>query len=102
MRIPKNLITNIKVRPSLPFGECLAKTWNNGRTVCGRTVESHCRIAGNVAEILISRFNQLVLNFLPNEAFIPALLHDIGKVCPTFQKKLRNAIDNIDVKKRNT
>ena len=65
MRIPKNLITNIKVRPSLPFGECLAKTWNNGRTVCGRTVESHCRIAGNVAEILISRFNQLVLNFLP-------------------------------------
>ena len=99
MRIPKNLITNIKVRPSLPFGECLAKTWNNGRTVCGRTVESHCRIAGNVAEILIYRFNQLVLNFLPNEAFIPALLHDIGKVCPTFQKKLRNAIDNIDVKK---
>lgn len=99
MRIPKNLITNIKIRPSLPFGECLAKTWNNGRTVCGRTVESHCRIAGNVAEILIYRFNQLVLNFLPNEAFIPALLHDIGKVCPTFQKKLRNAIDNIDVKK---
>lgn len=97
MRGPKINLTNVEI-PALPFEKCLAKTWNNGVILCGRTVEDHCRIAGSIAKMLISIFNKLVFNFLPTEAFIPALLHDIGKVCPTFQTKLRIAIGNVNIK----
>lgn len=91
MKCPGTLKKNI-VRTQVPFEECLAKTWNNGCILRGRTVEEHCNIAGNIAKILVFRFNRLILNFLPNQAFIPALLHDIGKICPTFQAKLWIAI----------
>ena len=97
MKCPKTLITDSE-RPALPFEKCLAKTWNDGSILCGRTVQEHCMIAGSIAEILVSIFNNLVLNLLPTESFIPALLHDIGKICPTFQAKLWIAIigrDNV-------
>lgn len=65
MRGPKINLTNVEI-PALPFEKCLAKTWNNGVILCGRTVEDHCRIAGSIAKMLISIFNKLVFNFFTN------------------------------------
>lgn len=90
MKCPKTLITDSE-RPALPFEKCLAKTWNDGSILCGRTVQEHCMIAGSIAEILVSIFNNLVLNLLPTESFIPALLHDIGKIvdCYYWQRQCK-------------
>lgn len=72
---------------------CLAKSRQcSGRTEAGRTVEEHCRIAGAVAAVLVSRLNDVLPGLLPPGADIPALLHDIGKVCPTFQARLYDAV----------
>lgn len=69
---------------------CPAKTFetHHGFTV-GRSVESHCRIVGEVAREIIRR--------LPNKHLFPfgsaftAATHDIGKVSPTFYNKLMRA-----------
>lgn len=90
----------IPVRPSsaggaaaLPPERCLAKTWElPQRTLAGRTVEEHCRIAGAVAACLCARLNVVVPGLLPPGAELPALLHDVGKASPPFQKRLYAAV----------
>lgn len=79
--------------PTIPLDHCLAKTryWENGK-LAGRTVEEHCRIAGEVAKQLMDGYYLRIADLFPAHAWIAALLHDIGKVSPTFQKKLYEAI----------
>ncbi len=79
---------------ALPLEECLAKTWvHDGTREAGRSVEDHCRIAGAVGEEIVARYNRIYPHLLPEGAHIPLLLHDIGKVCPTFEAKIYDAID---------
>lgn len=76
--------------PTLPLSECLAKTWiKNGQIAPGRTVEEHCRIAGAIAEKLLTGYFSLISYLFPKHSIIAAIMHDIGKVSPTFQKKIR-------------
>ena len=93
----KNIKSNHqRMQPIVPLEKCLAKTrlTKLGDKTSGRTVEDHCRIAGAVAALLTERLNLLFPDLLPQDAFIPALTHDVGKVCPTFQAKIYQALDD--------
>ena len=85
-------------RPALPLECCLAKTRRlpdgsaEGHTVEGRTVMDHSRIAGAVADVLLARLPDTVRALFPANAAVAPLLHDVGKVCPTFQEKLYRAV----------
>ncbi|NTV67351.1 MAG: CRISPR-associated helicase Cas3' [Chlorobaculum sp.] len=101
MRYPK---TNRKPEapaehPPLPLENCLAKSRkiDADRSVAGRTVLDHCRIAGEVARELIARSPAFLREpFFPGGSALVAACHDLGKVCPTFQKKIHKAIENPD------
>lgn len=81
----------------LPLNSCLAKTWQSPTGLRpGRTVEEHCRIAGAVARALAGRLGPAARACLPARAHVPALVHDVGKVCPTFQKKLYGYLGRAD------
>lgn len=79
---------------TIPLDSCLAKTRHgkNGK-IAGRTVEEHCRIAGEVARQLLEGYYSRIANLFPKYAWIMGLVHDIGKVSPTFQKKIRLTIN---------
>ncbi len=54
---------------------------------------THCHIVGEVARELIARQPEWLLSALfPSGSELIAAAHDVGKVCPTFQKKLYTAI----------
>lgn len=82
---------------ALPLDECFAKTFVNidGATLLGRTVLEHCCIVGEVAGAI----TRLYPTFLREEYFpagtsITAGAHDVGKVSPAMQEKLRRATDD--------
>ncbi len=86
-------------RPLLPLESCLAKSRkiDASRSVAGRTVLNHCRIAGEVARELIARSPEYLReSFFPDGSALIAACHDLGKVCPTFQQKIHSAIENPD------
>jgi CRISPR-associated endonuclease/helicase Cas3 len=101
MRYPK---TNRKPEapaehPPLPLESCLAKSRkiDADRSVAGRTVLDHCRIAGEVARELIARSPAFLREpFFPGGSALVAACHDLGKVSPTFQKKIHKKIENAD------
>lgn len=78
----------------IPLDSCLAKTryGENGK-ISGRNVEEHCRIAGEVAKQLLEGYYSKIARLFPEHAWIMAILHDIGKISPTFQKKIYAAIN---------
>ncbi|AOS84546.1 CRISPR-associated helicase/endonuclease Cas3 [Chlorobaculum limnaeum] len=85
--------------PPLPLENCLAKSRkiDADRSVAGRTVLDHCRIAGEVARELIARSPAYLREpFFPGGSALVAACHDLGKVCPTFQKKIHKAIEGAD------
>lgn len=89
---PKNVKEPEAPRP-LPLSRCLAKTWERGGQILpGRLVEEHCRIAGAAAEEYLRRLCEAwpaaELIIPPHAAKAPRV-HDAGKLCPTFQKKIR-------------
>lgn len=90
---PQQKSASPKPIPTISLDSCLAKTRSgkNGR-IPGRTVEVHCRIAGEVAKQLLGGYYSKIVDLFPPYAWIAALLHDIGKVSPTFQKKIYAAI----------
>lgn len=93
MKIPARSSASAGGAAALPPERCLAKTWElPQRTLAGRTVEEHCRIAGAVAACLCARLNAVVPGLLPPGAELPALLHDVGKASLPFQKRLYDAI----------
>jgi CRISPR-associated endonuclease/helicase Cas3 len=77
---------------ALELSQCYAKTnqADNGETVFGFDVETHCKIVGMVAEELGSRFPEDIRNKLfPKGVGLIAASHDVGKINPLFQEKLR-------------
>ena len=85
--------------PPLPLESCLAKSRkiDADRSIAGRTVLDHCRIAGEVARELIARSPTFLREpFFHSGSALVAACHDLGKVCPTFQKKIHAAIENAD------
>lgn len=93
MRIPSSNQECAVESLVLTLEQCFAKTWKQGEDIrFGRTVDDHCRIAGAVASCLAARIELLYRGLLPEHAALPALLHDIGKLCPTFQAKLYDVV----------
>jgi CRISPR-associated endonuclease/helicase Cas3 len=91
MRFPEQEQLNLPI----PYSKCLAKTYlcSSGKTVAGRTVLEHCLIVSEIARGLINRLPGSVSALYPKGAELIAGSHDVGKVSPTFQKKI---FDNID------
>ena len=78
----------------MPFTDGPAKTWHSpqGETGVGRTVFNHCQIVGEVARSLIAALPQKLQTLLfPPGGELVAAAHDIGKVSPTFAKKILQA-----------
>ncbi|MFI3272494.1 MAG: CRISPR-associated helicase Cas3' [Pseudomonadota bacterium] len=101
MRIPQK--TTRKERQALPLEKCLAKTWHSCRpkvsgcseppqSLAGRSVEEHCLIAHAVALRLLECMPHAQRILFPAYAARIPLVHDIGKVCPTFLEKIYRAI----------
>jgi CRISPR-associated endonuclease/helicase Cas3 len=88
---PPKIITQNPPTAAIPFQACLAKTYKqpNGNVLPGRTVLNHCHIVGEVARALIARMPiWLRKKFFDEGSELIAAAHDIGKVSPTFQKKI--------------
>jgi len=81
--------------PLLPLDQCLAKSHktDEGAVLPGRLVFSHCQIVGEVARAIMMRMpDWLRTELFPDGAELIAAAHDIGKVSPTFQKKIYAAL----------
>lgn len=81
--------------PSLTLNQCLAKSYKSsqGKVLPGRRVIDHCQIVGEVARALLLRFpDWLRKSLLPDGSELVAAAHDVGKVSPTFQKKIYAAL----------
>jgi len=79
----------------IPLDRCLAKSFKNdtGTNLPGRLVLDHCQIVGEVARAIISRMpGWLRTELFPEGSELIAAAHDIGKVSPTFQKKIYSAL----------
>jgi CRISPR-associated endonuclease/helicase Cas3 len=92
-RIQKS--TELFNSPPLRLDQCLAKSRRTGEgtILAGRSVLSHCHIVGEVARAIMTRMPEwLRLALFPAGAELIAAAHDIGKVSPTFQKKIYSAL----------
>lgn len=79
----------------MPLNQCLAKSRKSkeGKVLPGRLVFSHCHIVGEVARAIMKRMpGWLREGLFPAGAELIAAAHDIGKVSPTFQKKIYSAL----------
>lgn len=88
----------LKLLP-LSLIQCLAKSRKTaGNTVlAGRLVLDHCQIVGEVARVLMMRMPDWLRDELfPDGAELIAAAHDIGKVSPTFQKKIYASLSQKD------
>ncbi|TNH06266.1 CRISPR-associated helicase Cas3' [Testudinibacter sp. TR-2022] len=93
-RKPINRNTNNTAEP-VSYLTCLAKTRRlaDGRCVAGRTILEHCIIVGEVAKRLLVQIPVPIRTALfPDGVELLAACHDIGKVSPRFQNKLRKAL----------
>ena len=73
------------------INECLAKTFRlkNNQITPGRTVHSHCLIVGLVAQQLLNRYPKWLIDlFFPKGSNLISACHDIGKLSPSFQRKI--------------
>ncbi|MFA7540397.1 MAG: CRISPR-associated endonuclease Cas3'', partial [Sphaerochaetaceae bacterium] len=73
---------------------CYAKTNSNEEGVTlGLNIEDHCLLVGLVARELISRYPERVKELLfPQGTELVAAIHDVGKVNPHFQEKIRRSL----------
>jgi CRISPR-associated endonuclease/helicase Cas3 len=86
-QIPKNA-------PPILSG-CIAKIMleEPGKARPGLDVETHCKIVGSVARELVNRFPCSIRERLfPEGVELIAAVHDIGKINPHFQEKLRRVL----------
>lgn len=91
---PRNLPQS-QTLPALPLQLAYAKTREapNGETVLGQTVFVHCRTVGLVARAISVYLPEKLRSRWLSEPAITAALHDVGKVSPSFQEKLRRHTD---------
>lgn len=81
------------------YNNYLAKTFKiDDKVYAGRNVFDHCVIVGEICKSLISQMPENLKKFFNDSAPFLASLHDIGKVSPTFQKKISNNIENHPLK----
>jgi CRISPR-associated endonuclease/helicase Cas3 len=88
-----------KMPSTLDLNRCLAKSYRTqeGGSSPGRIVVEHCRIVGEVAKELILRMPDWLHEALfPCGSELIAAAHDIGKVSPTFQKKIYQNLSQRD------
>ncbi|MDR3147671.1 MAG: CRISPR-associated helicase Cas3', partial [Treponema sp.] len=81
---------------TVPLSECLAKSrlLKDGKTVPGIDVFGHCVIVGEVARALIRYLIPEIRNRLfPPGSELVAAVHDVGKMCPSFQERIRRKIE---------
>jgi CRISPR-associated endonuclease/helicase Cas3 len=80
---------------SFPLELCLAKTYGDPpECKAGVDVFGHCVIVGEVAKVLIEYATPGVRRALfPAGSELIAAAHDVGKICPTFQVKIRRNIE---------
>lgn len=93
MRAPHKQLSTLT--ETIPLDQCLAKSrkLDDNNVVSGRLVFSHCQIVGEVARALILRMPiWLRTSLFPDGSELVAAAHDIGKVSPTFQKKIYSAL----------
>ncbi len=93
MRVPT--VKRANNLPPIPLDQCLAKSFKkpDGTVLPGRSVLNHCQIVGEVARAMISRMpDWFRAELFPDGSELIAAVHDIGKVSPTFQKKIFNAL----------
>lgn len=95
----KNNIKKVECIPSIPLSRCFAKTTiENGKICLGDTVLHHCVVVGVMAEMLVDAYPQWFRkSLIPTHAGLFCSLHDIGKVSPTFQEKIRKACSDKDL-----
>jgi CRISPR-associated endonuclease/helicase Cas3 len=82
---------------TLPLEKCLAKTVTecSGAIGPGNTVLTHTTHVGLVARELVQRLPQWLREYLyPEGCELVAACHDVGKVSPTFQRKIYAALTN--------
>lgn len=85
---PSELVT-------LSLSQCLAKSCKTARNnvLPGRLVFSHCQIVGEVARAMMLRMPDWLREALfPEGSELIAAAHDVGKISPTFQKKIYAAL----------
>lgn len=83
----------------LSLSQCLAKSCKTAQNTVlpGRLVFSHCQIVGEVARALMLRMPLWLRDALfPDGSELIAAGHDVGKVSPTFQKKIYSALSQKD------
>lgn len=94
---PRQKVCSSSERPrGLSLSDCLAKTYlsKDGKKYAGREVFSHCQIVGEVARAILARMpHWLREELFPKGVELIAAAHDIGKISPTFQKKIYTALD---------
>ena len=96
MRRPK-IEDNCHVCKAIAFQDCLAKTRTNteGPVTAGRSVWEHCLIVGNIAQELAKLFPKDTFKTTDIKTIgLLASLHDLGKICPSFQNKLKRVIED--------
>ena len=98
MKGPKRLKQEIS-KSCVPLENCLAKTLrlHNGVSQAGVNVETHCRIVGTIAQELISRMPKwFQKSMFPDGSSFLSAAHDVGKISPTFQEKIRRGITDYE------
>jgi len=84
---------------SLPLARCLAKSvgTKDGEKRPGMDVETHSRIVGVVAKKLIEQFPEsLRTRLFPQGSELTAAVHDVGKINPLFQEKIKRSLKNYE------
>lgn len=84
---------------SFALNQCLAKSYKTSVNVIlpGLTVTEHCQIVGEVARALLLRLPDWLRSALfPEGSELIAAAHDVGKISPTFQKKIHAALSEKD------
>lgn len=89
---PKKIKENSIVQ-ALVLTENYAKTQDgiSGKEL-GQTVLTHCEIVGMTARALIQLEPKTAQPLFPDGSALIAACHDVGKISPTFQAKLRHAV----------
>lgn len=93
MSLEKNENPENEFGDQIFYQDCIAKTFKkDGEKQLGRSVFDHCKIVGEVARVIVSGMpDYLKEAFFPKGVELVAGAHDVGKICPTFQKKIHDA-----------